>query len=46
VKQLGANAVDTFGRMRGIEFSDPKGGKLEEWPHDLQVQEIPERRCA
>ncbi len=43
VKQLGENAIDQLGPMRGAMFSalDLKGGRLESLPPDLQVREIP-----
>jgi protein gp37 len=41
VKQLGTNAVDQLGRMRGAMFGDYKGGNIDEWPLDLRVRELP-----
>ena len=41
VKQLGANAIDELGKMRGAMFSSRKGGDPNEWPSDLRVQEFP-----
>jgi protein gp37 len=42
VKQLGRNATDTLGKMRGAMFSHAKGGDINEWPHDLRVRQFPE----
>lgn len=39
VKQLGARAFDD-GHVR-IHMGDHKGGRMEEWPEDLRVREMP-----
>ena len=47
VKQLGSNAVgmfdDNHARVTGqIHLEDSKGGKLDEWPEDIRVRQMPE----
>ncbi len=46
VKQLGENAVDQLGRMRGAMFNatDHKGALLESMPVDIRVRQMPEVR--
>jgi len=43
VKQLGSNAVDQLGKMRGAMYSgtDYKGSRLESLPRHLQVRQMP-----